>query len=317
MNKVYEQGVNSVIAVKDINLEIKQGDIFGIIGYSGAGKSSLVRLLNGLEPVTKGKIFVDGQEITASTEREISHIRHSIGMIFQHFNLLWSRTVKENIEFPLEISGMSRRKRRKRVAELLKLVGLEDKENNYPSTLSGGQKQRVGIARALANNPRVLLCDEATSALDPQTTQTILSLLADINKKFNITIVLITHEMSVVKAICNKVAVLEKGEIVETGEVKNIFNNPQHEITQLFLSQTKTELRDLEDSQLIKLSLPNGDSYSFLHTLLEKFNVPIKLIKSDIDQNGDVLYLELAEKNNDILQYLEKNKFDISVISNE
>ncbi|WIF73474.1 ATP-binding cassette domain-containing protein [Proteus vulgaris] len=170
VSKIYLRGKKQTVAVDDINLNIEQGDIFGIIGYSGAGKSSLIRLLNRLEPVTKGEVIVGKYNITTSSEREIRKIRHSIGMIFQHFNLLWSRTVRENIEFPLEISGLDKKQRFQRASELMTLVGLADKADEYPSTLSGGQKQRVGIARALANNPDVLLCDEATSALDPKTT---------------------------------------------------------------------------------------------------------------------------------------------------
>lgn len=322
VSKIYQRGKKQTIAVDDINLNIEQGDIFGIIGYSGAGKSSLIRLLNRLEPVTKGEVIVGKYNITTSSEREIRKIRHSIGMIFQHFNLLWSRTVRENIEFPLEISGLDKKQRFQRASELMELVGLADKADEYPSTLSGGQKQRVGIARALANNPDVLLCDEATSALDPKTTQTILALLAEINQKMNITIVLITHEMQVVKAICNKVAVIEQGKIIEQGEVVKIFNQPKHKVTQQFLLQSVHVTDNSDDieninqqSTVIKLLLQEGKKYDYLlYDLISKFNEPVNLIKGSFSQENGFIYLQLNNKSDEIIQYLENNKFDIAVV---
>lgn len=322
VSKIYQRGKKQTIAVDDINLNIEQGDIFGIIGYSGAGKSSLIRLLNRLEPVTKGEVIVGKYNITTSSEREIRKIRHSIGMIFQHFNLLWSRTVRENIEFPLEISGLDKKQRFQRASELMELVGLADKADEYPSTLSGGQKQRVGIARALANNPDVLLCDEATSALDPKTTQTILALLAEINQKMNITIVLITHEMQVVKAICNKVAVIEQGKIIEQGEVVKIFNQPNHKVTQQFLLQSVHVTDNSDDienikqqSTVIKLLLQEGKKYDYLlYDLISKFNEPVNLIKGSFSQENGFIYLQLNNKSDEIIQYLENNKFDIAVV---
>lgn len=322
VSKIYLRGKKQTVAVDDINLNIEQGDIFGIIGYSGAGKSSLIRLLNRLEPVTKGEVIVGKYNITTSSEREIRKIRHSIGMIFQHFNLLWSRTVRENIEFPLEISGLDKKQRFQRASELMTLVGLADKADEYPSTLSGGQKQRVGIARALANNPDVLLCDEATSALDPKTTQTILALLAEINKKMNITIVLITHEMQVVKAICNKVAVIEQGRIIEQGEVLKIFNQPKHNVTQQFLSQSIQVIDNNDDidnikqqSTVIKLLLQEGKKYDYLlYDLISKFNEPVNLIKGNFSQENGFVYLQLNNKSDEIIQYLESNNFDIAVV---
>lgn len=322
VSKIYLRGKKQTVAVDDINLNIEQGDIFGIIGYSGAGKSSLIRLLNRLEPVTKGEVIVGKYNITTSSEREIRKIRHSIGMIFQHFNLLWSRTVRENIEFPLEISGLDKKQRFQRASELMTLVGLADKADEYPSTLSGGQKQRVGIARALANNPDVLLCDEATSALDPKKTQTILALLAEINKKMNITIVLITHEMQVVKAICNKVAVIEQGRIIEQGEVLKIFNQPKHNVTQQFLSQSIQVIDNNDDiddikqqSTVIKLLLQEGKKYDYLlYDLISKFNEPVNLIKGSFSQENGFIYLQLNNKSDEIIQYLESNNFDIAVL---
>ncbi|MFS8631280.1 MAG: methionine ABC transporter ATP-binding protein, partial [Bacillales bacterium] len=231
VRKVFHSKSGDVLAVKDVSLNIKEGEIFGIIGYSGAGKSTLIRLLNGLETPTSGAITIAGKDITKLKGAELRKMRQQIGMIFQHFNLLWSRTVRGNISFPLEIAGVPKKERQKRVDELIELVGLKGKEDAYPSQLSGGQKQRVGIARALANNPKVLLCDEATSALDPQTTDSILELLQDINEKLGLTIVLITHEMHVIRKICHRVAVMDGGEIVEIGPVLEIFKHPKKPIT--------------------------------------------------------------------------------------
>ena len=235
VNKIYN---NKVHALKDINLKVEKGDIYGIIGYSGAGKSTLVRLLNGLEVATDGEVIIDGDDFNKITEEQRRLKRQRIGMIFQHFNLLWSRTVAENIAFPLEILGKSKTEIKERVEELAKLVGLEDRLNAYPSQLSGGQKQRVGIARALAGNPSILLCDEATSALDPETTAEVLNLIKEIHSKTNITVVLITHEMNVIKTICTKVAVIDGGTIAEDGLVSEVFYHPTQEVTKKFLAQT-------------------------------------------------------------------------------
>ena len=211
VSKVYRLKDREVVAVDDVSLTIEDGDIYGIIGYSGAGKSTLVRLINQLEVQDSGKIFIDGQDLGNLSQIELRKLRTKVGMIFQHFNLLWSRTVSENIELALEIAGnKDKRIRQQKVQELVELVGLTGRENAYPSELSGGQKQRVGIARALANDPRILLCDEATSALDPDTTKSILELLLKINKKLNITIIMITHQMEVVQRICNHIAVMSE-----------------------------------------------------------------------------------------------------------
>ena len=240
-----------LLAVNNVNLDIEQGDIYGIMGLSGAGKSTLIRLLNRLEEPTSGEIFVKHEIIDKKSERKLGYedknilefdirklreFRKKTGMIFQHFNLLNSRNVVDNVAFPLEISGWKKRDIKKRVDELLEIVGLSDKKNNYPEQLSGGQKQRIGIARALATHPKILLCDEATSALDPKTTKSILELLRKINREFGITILLITHEMEVVKEICNKMAVMQDGEIKEQGDIVEIFSNPKDEITKDFIS---------------------------------------------------------------------------------
>lgn len=231
LTKIYDEGRQRVVALQDVSLEIKAGEIFGIIGLSGAGKSTLVRCINMLERPQKGEVIVSGVNMTKLSELELREARKQIGMIFQHFNLLSSRTVYGNVAFPLEIAGKAKAEIRSRVMELLELVGLANKVNAYPSELSGGQKQRVGIARALANDPKVLLCDEATSALDPETTKSVLNLLQDINRKLGITIVMITHEMQVIKEICDRVAVIESGRIVEIGPVLQVFTSPQADAT--------------------------------------------------------------------------------------
>ena len=240
-------------ALNAVNLVINSGDIYGIIGLSGAGKSTLIRLLAGLEKPTSGTIHIEGENISELDRKSLRSFRKNIGMIFQHFNLLSSRTVKENIAYPLEILGMEKTAQDARIDELLRLVNLTAKKDAYPSQLSGGEKQRVGIARALATKPKILLCDEATSALDPKTTKEILELLKSIHKQGCLTIVLITHEMEVIKRLCNKVAVLDRGTIVEKGFVAEIFADPKQLITKEFLNSTTHELPE----EFFKLLSPN------------------------------------------------------------
>nr|WP_236588073.1 methionine ABC transporter ATP-binding protein [Tumebacillus amylolyticus] len=237
LRKDYIVDKKSITALKKIDLTIERGEIFGIIGHSGAGKSTLIRCINLLEKPTSGSVIVNGQDLTQLTSSELQTARREIGMIFQHFNLLSSATIYENIAFPLRLTKRSKSDVDKKVRELLDLVGLTDHAKKYPAQLSGGQKQRVGIARALANDPKVLLCDEATSALDPMTTQSILKLLGDINKKLHLTIVLITHEMHVIREICDRVGVIDDGEIVELGPVADVFLNPKQRITEEFVEQ--------------------------------------------------------------------------------
>ena len=236
IEKTYDSPSGKIKALKGIDLNIKRGEIFGIIGLSGAGKSTLIRCINMLDAPTKGKVFVDGEELTAMGSSELRAARKRIGMIFQHFNLLSSATVYDNIAFPLRLLDMPEEEIERKVTSLLSLVGLEDKAKQYPSALSGGQKQRVGIARALASDPKILLCDEATSALDPQTTKSILDLIRVINENLSLTVVVITHEMQVIKDICNRVAVIENGVIAEEGSVLQVFTNPQKDITKEFIS---------------------------------------------------------------------------------
>ncbi len=229
-----------VAALKPIDLQIAKGEVFGLIGHSGAGKSTLLRLINRLEEPSGGKIIIDGEEVTAFTKTELRHFRQQVGMIFQHFNLLSSKTVADNIALPLRLAGsLPEAKIKARVTELLARVGLSEHAQKYPAQLSGGQKQRVGIARALSTNPKILLCDEATSALDPQTTAQVLDLLAEINRELGLTIVLITHEMDVIRRVCDRVAVMDAGVIVERGDVTEVFLHPQHQTTQRFVHEAE------------------------------------------------------------------------------
>ena len=255
IEKVFTDGKEDFEALRDVSLEVNEGDIFGIIGLSGAGKSTLVRCLNLLERPTSGKVYVNDKDMMTLSEPEIRRCRQKIGMVFQHFNLLMQRTVLGNVCFPLEIVGMSRKDAKKRAMEVLRLVGIADKANAYPSQLSGGQKQRVAIARVLANDPEIILCDEATSALDPMTTESILSLLQTINRTQHITIVVITHEMKVIQQICNRVAVLDEGRIQETGPVSEVFSHPQ---TRAAKRLVLARMQDA-DAPCVKLELPEDD----------------------------------------------------------
>lgn len=320
VNKIYN---NNVHALKDIDLSVEEGDIYGIIGYSGAGKSTLIRLLNGLETATTGEVVVLDEDFGKINNERRRIKRQSIGMIFQHFNLLWSRTVAENIAFPLEILGVPKNEREKRVDELVKLVGLEDRKNNYPSQLSGGQKQRVGIARALAGNPKILLCDEATSALDPETTADVLDLINEIHKKTNITVVLITHEMNVVKTICTKVAVIDGGRIVEEGLVSDVFYNPQKDVTKNFLKQTafsseKSASQNLANwkeefvnGKIVKLTFSNKNfNEPIINDVTHEFDVKLNIIQGKVDKtkNGYIgtLYAQLLGDDIEIDRAIEK-----------
>ncbi|SJZ84977.1 D-methionine transport system ATP-binding protein [Pilibacter termitis] len=243
----FKQKNREVHAVKNVSLEVESGDIYGIVGYSGAGKSTLVRIINLLQHPTdkSSEVIVDGKNLLSLSQKELRKERKKIGMIFQHFNLMASRTIADNVAFPLRNSGLSKAEKEEKVEKLLDLVGILDKKNSYPIQLSGGQKQRVAIARALANDPKILLCDEATSALDPKTTLSILELLKEVNQKLGITIVIITHEMQVVKEICNKVAVMENGNIIESGNVVDIFNQPKQALTRDFI-RTATHIEQAE-----------------------------------------------------------------------
>ena len=297
VSKDFGSGEKMVRAVRDVSLTIQDGEIFGIIGFSGAGKSTLVRCINLLERPTNGTVVVDGKEMTALSPPELRLARRKIGMIFQHFNLMPSRTVFGNVAYPLQGQGLSKQAIQIKVRKLLKLVDIADKETAYPSQLSGGQKQRVAIARALANDPKVLLCDEATSALDPQTTKAILTLLKDLNQKLNLTIVMITHEMAVVKEICDHVAIMEHGQVVEQGEVFSLFADPKQPITQNFI-RTTSNLQKIEEliaegspvvqlqpgEVIVRLSyIQKNVSEPLISTLSQRFQISLNIIFADIE----------------------------------
>ncbi|MFW2147755.1 methionine ABC transporter ATP-binding protein [Acinetobacter sp. TY1] len=292
LDKYYDIQNTQIHALKNINLDIPQGKIFGIIGKSGAGKSSLIRTLNGLESISKGQILIHQQDLAQLEHAELIQLRQKIGMIFQHFNLMSAKTVYENVALPLKIAGYSKSEIEPRVKEVLNLVGLSEKIENYPSQLSGGQKQRVGIARALVHHPEILLCDEATSALDPESTAVVLSLLKEINQKLGITIVLITHEMQVIREICDQVVVIEQGEIVEAGQVWSVFSEPQQAITQELLSFEQLDLPVVLHKDITPERTQTILKLSYSTTLLEcpdfkiifeQFNVPVHLYQSHID----------------------------------
>ncbi|GEL05385.1 methionine ABC transporter ATP-binding protein [Rummeliibacillus stabekisii] len=329
--KKYKTASGSLTAVQDANLTIRKGEIFGIIGYSGAGKSTMIRLLNGLEKPTSGTVQVSGYDISTIKGKELRQARQKISMIFQHFNLLWSRTVEENIAFPLEIAGVGKEASQKRVSELVEMVGLKGREKAYPSQLSGGQKQRVGIARALANNPEVLLCDEATSALDPETTDAILDLLLDINEKLGITVVLITHEMHVIRKICHRVAVMEAGQIVEQGNVLEVFQSPKAEITKKFVSQVTesaehkesiSQMLDDPNSQLIQLTFVGKKAEQpVISHLIRTFDVDVNIVHGNISATKSgpygTLIVRIAgneENINRAIQYLDGEDVKSEVI---
>lgn len=332
VSKTYTGKQGTVEAVKDVSLEISRGEIFGVIGFSGAGKSTLIRLLNGLETVTSGHIYINEKDITTLKRKELLKERQKIAMIFQHFNLLWSRTVEENIAFSLEIAGVPKAERKAKVAELIDLVGLTGREKSYPSQLSGGQKQRVGIARALANDPEVLLCDEATSALDPKTTKDILKLLVEINQELGLTIVLITHEMHVVRQICHRVAVMEEGRVVESGEVIEVFKNPQQPITKQFVGEERvddeidevfnhlsTSLRPGVAVRIQYLGDRTGDAV--LSEAIRKLDATVSILqgKVNITQKGIlgsmiILIEEESSKAEEVIEYLKQAEIIVEVL---
>ncbi|WP_409347211.1 methionine ABC transporter ATP-binding protein [Paenibacillus sp. MBLB4367] len=335
VTKVYKSSKAEVTALNDVNLHVEEGEIFGMIGYSGAGKSTLIRLLNGLETPSTGTVEVAGNRIDRLTGNKLRNARQGIGMIFQHFNLLWSRTVKENISFPLEVAGVSPADRFERIRELMKLVGLEGKEHAYPSQLSGGQKQRVGIARALAANPKVLLCDEATSALDPQTTDSILDLLVDINRKWGITIVLITHEMHVIRKICHRVAVMDSGSIVEQGDVLQVFKRPQQAVTKQFVKQVAETEETFGMIEHISDRYPNGKvlrlafygeaaEQPVITHVIRHASVTINILQGKLSQTQKgaygTLFVYIEGDKNEVekaISYIRDRQVDVEVITHD
>jgi D-methionine transport system ATP-binding protein len=334
VNKVFYQGDKEIHALKNIDLTVEQGTIFGVIGSSGAGKSTLIRCVNMLEAPTSGSVIVDGVDLTTLSSPKLSEARRNIGMIFQHFNLLSSRCVFDNISLPLELAGKDKVHIKKRVTELLDLVGLNDKATSYPTNLSGGQKQRVAIARALACNPKVLLCDEATSALDPATTQSILKLLKEINQRLNLTILLITHEMDVVKNICHQVAIIGDGELVEQGSVGEIFAHPKTELAHRFIRST-LDLSLPDDFQqrlqvnrvkgthpLVRIEF-NGATVDapLVSQISREFNIDVNILSANLDYAGGVkfgmLVAELlgSQENDDAaIEYLRQHNVTVEVL---
>lgn len=297
VSKTFHDKSGQIHAVREVDLAIKDGEIYGIIGFSGAGKSTLVRCINLLERPTAGRVLIDGEDLTALDQKRLRQIRKKIGMIFQHFNLLRSRTVRQNIAFPLKKSGLGKAEKEAKINSLLELVGLTEKGEAYPSQLSGGQKQRVAIARALANDPRVLLCDEATSALDPQTTKSILGLLKQVNETLGITIVLITHEMAVVKDICDRVAIMEQGRVMESGDTLSLFTHPEEKVTKDFIDtagnigkiyeliQAGHALTKLKEGERMVLLTYSGENAGepLISYLAKEFDVKANIIYGNID----------------------------------
>ncbi|WP_102273826.1 methionine ABC transporter ATP-binding protein [Cytobacillus massiliigabonensis] len=295
LKKVYNSGGQQVAALNGIDLTINKGEIFGVIGFSGAGKSSLIRCVNWLEQPTSGRVIVDGYDLTALSAKEIREVKRNIGMVFQHFNLLNSKTVFANVAMPLILAKVPKEEIKKRVGELLEFVGLSDKANNYPDQLSGGQKQRIGIARALATQPSILLCDEATSALDPQTTSSILDLLKKINREYNITILIITHEMAVIREICDRVAVIEAGKIIEEGTVFNVFSSPKTETARNFVSSVMNDQIPDSIKQIVEKNaglqrifrinfIGNSAGQPLLSQLAKKFDIHINVLFGNITE---------------------------------
>ncbi len=336
ISKTFAVSGKEVHAVQDVSLTVHDGDAFGIIGFSGAGKSTLVRCINLLERPTAGSVQIDGRELTALSPRELRAARKKIGMIFQHFNLMPSRTIFGNVAYPLKGSGLTKQQIADKVHGLLRLVGISEKENAYPSQLSGGQKQRVAIARALANDPKILLCDEATSALDPQTTKAILKLLRDLNRSLGITVVVITHEMEVIKEICNRVAVMDHGRVVEEGEVFSVFANPQEPLTRSFI-KTTSNLQKIEGlvaahspvvqlkpgERIVRLSyVEKNASEPLISTVTQKFGILLNIIFADVEivqdapiggtvaiVSGDAGQIDAA------LNYLKEKNVGVEVIA--
>lgn len=333
--KSFDTKDGTVEALKNVNLSIESGDIYGIIGMSGAGKSTLVRCINFLEVPTKGRVLINGKSLGDYTSRELRKQREDIGMIFQHFNLLMQKNVLENVCFPLYIQGKSKKDARKRAKELLDIVGLGDRTGAFPAQLSGGQKQRVAIARALASDPKILLCDEATSALDPQTTSSILALLKDINQRFNITIVIITHQMSVVREICSHVAIVKGGEVAEQGTVEDIFTHPKTAVARELL---KNDVGDdgeekrgtaaggkeiIKSGEKIRIVFSENSAFEpVIANLILNFNEPVNILKAYTKNVGGVakgeMVLEFAPdctKNKEMKQYLLDRGLEIEEVS--
>ena len=323
--KSFSTKSGTVEAARNISFSIEKGEIFGIIGLSGAGKSTLVRCLNLLERPTSGTIRIKGKNLMELPERKLRKERQNIGMIFQHFNLLMQRTALDNVCFPMEIVGISKKEARKKALEYLKIVGLEEKALSYPSQLSGGQKQRVAIARVLASDPEILLCDEATSALDPQTTKSILELIRKINKEYGITVVVITHEMSVVQEICNRVAVLERGVLVESGTVEELFRSPKTEAARRLVFSGRTQIQEMNGRRLVRVTFKDRSSYeSVIANLVLAYRTPVNILYADTKNIGGaaegemILQLpEIEETAEKMIEYLRETNMGVEELSSD
>lgn len=320
VSKTFSGKDQNVEALKGISLDIHKGEIYGIIGMSGAGKSTLVRCLNFLERPTDGTVIVEGKDLATLKDKELRRMRTQIAMIFQHFNLLMQRTVIDNICFPLEIIGVDKKKAKERARELLKIVDLEEKENAYPAQLSGGQKQRVAIARALATNPKILLCDEATSALDPTTTKAILALLKEINQKYGITIVIITHEMAVVQEIGTHVAIIDHGELAEAGTVEEVFTHPKSKAARkLVLMDEDEHYEEMKGQHCIRIVFKSNSSFEpVIANMVLACRMPVNILQADTkDINGVAhgqMILQLPEEDavaQKMIQYLKERNLEV------
>ena len=323
--KSFSTKSGTVEAARNISFSIEKGEIFGIIGLSGAGKSTLVRCLNLLERPTSGSVWVNGKNLTELSERKLRKERQNIGMIFQHFNLLMQRTALDNVCFPMEIVGISKKEARKKALEYLKIVGLEEKALSYPSQLSGGQKQRVAIARVLASDPEILLCDEATSALDPQTTKSILELIRKINKEYGITVVVITHEMSVVQEICNRVAVLERGVLVESGTVEELFRSPKTEAARRLVFSGRAQIQKMNGKRLVRVTFKDRSSFEpVIANLVLTCRTPVNILYADTKNIGGsaegemILQLpEIEETAEKMIEYLRETNMGVEELSSD
>ena len=288
ISKTFISNDNKVEALKDVSFEVEKGDIYGIIGLSGAGKSTLIRCLNLLEKPSSGKVYIDNEDLQLLSEKELRLKRRKIGMIFQYFNLLMQKDVLENVCFPMEITGIDKKQAKNKALEYLKIVGLEDKAYAYPSQLSGGQKQRVAIARVLASEPEILLCDEATSALDPETTKSILDLIKDINQKYGITVVLITHEMAVIQEICNRCAVLESGCLMEENTVEELFRHPKTNAARRLIFNSSNQIKNMSGGKVLRIAFEESNtSEPVIANLILEFKKPVNILESNISNiNG-------------------------------
>lgn len=328
VSKIYSSKEGTVQALKNVDLTIRTGEIYGIIGMSGAGKSTLIRCLNFLEQPTSGNVYIRGKALGGLKEKELRKQREQIGMIFQHFNLLMQKSVLENICFPMYIQGKKKKEARKKAEELLELVGLREKAKAFPSQLSGGQKQRVAIARALAASPKILLCDEATSALDPQTTASILELLKEINYKFGITIVIITHQMSVVRKVCSHVAIMKEGEVIETGSVSEIFSHPKSSVARELLRQDEGDgntKEQIQSGKRVRIVFSENSAFQpVIANMILKFREPVNILSADTRNIGGIakgeMILEFANgsrQEDDMKRYLKECGVELGEVTED